>query len=216
MSVNCNYINGIVRIAKKYHENGGHDWDHVERVHDLAMHIGKVEGADLLVIELASYLHDIGRKQELASKKGEFCHTKLGASLAEELIADYEIDEIQKRNIIDSILTHRFRNDEVPKTLEAKILFDADKIDSLGAIGIGRLFHFAGQFGGKVHNTKGVVLEDTEELTEEDTAYREFVFKMKKVPERLLTKEGKRIAAERYLYMSKFFDRLLKEVDGEI
>ena len=104
---------------------------------------------------------------------------------------------------------------KIPNSKEAKILFDADKLDSIGAIGIGRAFLFAGEIGAKLHN-KDVDIDKTKPYTKEDTAYREYMIKLRKVKERMLTDEGKHIAKERHKFMVEFFDRLNKEVDGNL
>jgi uncharacterized protein len=115
--------------------------------------------------------------------------------------------------VVHCIETHRFRTKKQPESREAKVLFDADKLDSIGAVGIGRAFLFAGEVGAKLHN-KDACIEDTQPYTEEDTAYREYMVTLRFIRERVLTGEGKRIAAERDKFMKEFFSRLNKEVDG--
>jgi uncharacterized protein len=94
-------------------------------------------------------------------------------------------------------------------------LFDADKLDSIGAVGIGRAFLFAGEVGARLHN-KDSDISKTKPYTREDTAFREYMVKLRWVRDRMFTKEGKRIAAERHKYMVDFFHRLDKETDGEL
>ena len=191
---------------------GSHDWYHVERVRRLCLHIAEVEGADRTVIEIAAYLHDVGRPAQDQSK-GMICHARKGAELARPLLEAYPLSEEQKTNIIHCIRTHRFRGSHVPKTLEAKILFDADKLDAIGAVGVGRAFLFAGEVGAKLHNS-AIDPEDTEAYTKEDTGYREFKLKLSKIKDRMLTHEGRRIALERHVFMENFFKRFLEECDG--
>jgi len=102
----------------------------------------------------------------------------------------------------------------MPQTLEAKILYDADKLDSIGAVGIGRAFLFAGQTGARLHNESDVDILACKPYSKEDTAYREFKFKMSKIKDRMLTPEGKRLAAERHNFMEVFFERLERETKG--
>ncbi|NDK08088.1 HD domain-containing protein [Candidatus Gracilibacteria bacterium] len=211
-----NLIKKITKEAKKYFkgENGCHDFYHTDRVRNLALHIGKIENADLEVLEIASILHDIGRKEQNKCK-GKICHAEVGAKKAEEILKEFNLETKKFENIIHCIETHRFRKGKTPESLEAKILYDADKLDSIGAVGIGRAFLFAGEFGAKLHN-KDVDIEKTKPYTKEDTAYREFLVKLKKIKDKMLTDEGKRLAQERHEFMVIFFDRLNKEVDGEI
>lgn len=194
---------------------GSHDWEHTQRVFNLCIHIGKKENADMEILQLAAILHDIGRGLQDKSN-GKICHAEKGAILAEGLLKMYNIDEGKINEIIHCIETHRFRNNKAPKTKEAKILYDADKLDAIGATGIGRAFLFAGEVGAKLHNDKNVTIEKTKPYTKEDTAYREFIVKLKKVKDTILTKEGKRIAKGRHEFMIQFFDRLNKEVEGEL
>ncbi len=191
---------------------GSHDWDHTQRVYNLCMHIGQVEGADLTVLEIAAYLHDVGRPYEDESK-GRVCHAQKGANVAHRLLAEYPISEEQKANVIHCIRTHRFRGNHQPETLEAKVLFDADKLDAIGAVGIGRAFLFAGEVGAKLHNPS-VEPENTDPYTEEDTGYREYKLKLSKIRDRMLTAEGRRMAEERHAFMELFFRRFTQEYEG--
>jgi uncharacterized protein len=193
---------------------GCHSWDHTLRVHKLCARIGKVEGADLEILEIASYLHDIGRPAQDESK-GIICHAEEGARIAAEFLNEFEMDSRRKSNIIHSIRTHRFRGDNKPETLEARVLFDADKLDAIGAVGIGRAFQFAGEVGAKLHNPS-IDLRDTQAYTEEDTGYREYRIKLSKIKARMLTEEGLRIAQDRHEFMALFFERFIKEYNGEL
>jgi uncharacterized protein len=192
---------------------GSHDWDHTRRVYNLCMHIGEAEGADLEVLGVAAYLHDVGRSCEDASK-GAVCHGEKGAEIAAELLGGYPVSDEQRSNIIHCVRSHRFRGNCQPETLEAKVLFDADKLDAIGAVGIARTFLFAGEVGAKLHNPH-IEPEDTEPYSEEDTGYREYTLKLSRIKDRMLTTEGRRLAAERHAFMEAFFDRLTEEYEGE-
>lgn len=193
---------------------GSHDWEHTERVYNLCMRIGKKEGADMKILKLSAILHDIGREEENKSN-GKICHAERGAILAKKILEKYNIDKKNIEKIAHCIESHRFRNDKIPQTKEAKILYDADKLDAIGATGIGRAFLFAGEIGSKLHN-KEMNIEDTSPYSKEDTAYREFMVKLRKIKDRIFTQEGKRMAKERHKYMVDFFDRLNKEIDGNL
>ena len=207
----------IKEKAREYFNNarGSHDWDHTRRVYNLCLRIGKTEKkADMEILKIAALLHDIGRGKQDDSF-GDVCHAKKGAQMARKLLDGLGLDREKTRKIIHCIEVHRLRGNSVPKTIEAKVLFDADKLDSIGAVGIGRDFLFAGEIGARLYN-KGVDIEKTKAYTKEDTAYREYYLKLRKVKERMLTKEGKRLAAGRHRYMVDFFDRMDKEVRGVI
>jgi len=204
------------QLADPYHDGlgGCHGPDHTERVHKTALHLGRLMEASLDVLSASALLHDIGRRYE-TREQGKICHAEKGAELARDIL--------QKLNFLPSFIdevahcieAHRYRGDKVPRTLEAKILYDADKLDSIGAVGIGRAFLFAGQTGAKLHNdSDDVDILACKPYSREDTAYREFKFKMSKIKDRMLTPEGRRLAEERHVFMEVFFERLERETKG--
>ncbi|HPW18444.1 MAG TPA: HD domain-containing protein, partial [Candidatus Aminicenantes bacterium] len=193
---------------------GSHDWDHTERVRRLALRIGRRERADLGVLELAALLHDIGREEEDRSR-GRVCHGRVGAALARRILEDYGCEPAVVRAVAEAVRTHRFRRGGAPRTPEARALFDADKLDSIGAVGVGRAFQFAGEVGARLHD-KAIDVRRTKPYTREDTAYREYLVKLGRVRDRMTTGEGRRIAAGRHRFMAAFFARLNKETDGAL
>jgi uncharacterized protein len=203
------------QLADPYHDGMGgcHGPDHTERVHKTAQHIGRLMGAKLDVLSAAALLHDIGRRYE-TREQGKICHAEKGAELAREILAKLDFTSARIDEIVHCIEAHRYRGDMIPKTMEGKILYDADKLDSIGAVGIGRAFLFAGQTGAKLHNESDVDILACKPYSKEDTAYREFKFKMSKIKDRMLTPEGKRLAEERHGFMEVFFERLERETKG--
>jgi uncharacterized protein len=199
--------------------DGCHDWTHIERVARLALTIGAKEKADLDVLEIAVLLHDIGRKEEVENK-GLFCHAEEGSKMAKKILRDYDISKDDVENILHCIVTHRFRNSHVPETIEAKVLFDADKLDSIGAVGIARDFVFAGSAGsGNLYTGNEKRLAKLGKdlcYTKEDSAILEYEVKLKKVKDKIITKTGKKFAQERHDFMEEYFDRFWKEVEGEL
>jgi uncharacterized protein len=196
----------------------GHDWTHVERVHDLAVRIAKKEKANIDIVELAAYLHDVGRKEEIESK-GKICHAERGSELAEEILSKYNFDQDFVENIKHCILAHRSSNDHKPQTIEAKVLFDADKLDSIGAVGVARDFLFAGFIGSPLYtgNEKETMKDPKKyEYTKEDTALLEYYYKLKKIKLGMTTKTGKEIAKVRDEYMADFFKRFELEIEGKL
>ena len=192
--------------------DGSHNWEHTLRVYNLCVHIGKVEGADMDVLAISAYMHDIGRSFQDESK-GIICHAEKGAEMAEAFLEKTPLAEEKRKNIIHSILAHRFRGGISPATLEAKVLFDADKLDSIGAIGIARAFQFAGEIGARLYNPD-IDPEGTKPYTEEDTGYREFKIKLCKIKDRMLTQEGRRLARQRHIFMENYFNRFIEEHAG--
>ncbi len=191
---------------------GSHDWDHTERVLELCFRIGRREKADLKILRLAAVLHDIGREEEDRSN-GRVCHGARGAVLAAEILKRHGVDRGDIARVVHCIAAHRYRGRNTPASLEAQVLVDADKLDSIGAVGIGRAFLFAGEVGARLHDPAVDVVR-TKPYTRDDTAYREFLVKLSRVKDRMFTREGKRIARERHRFMAGFFDRLNKETRG--
>jgi uncharacterized protein len=213
-------IREIEKEARKYFNgsSGCHDWTHVERVRNLSLHIGKKEDANLEVLEIAALLHDIGRKDEMKCK-GSFCHAEKGAEIAKGILSKYKIGQNNFDNIIHCIQAHRYRNNKKPSTLEAKILFDADKLDSIGAVGVARDFLFAGGAGSNnlyTGNEKKLSKNKKDySYTKEDSAILEYEVKLKFIKNKILTKSGRRIAKKRHEFMKMFFVRFWKEVEGK-
>ena len=219
MKISNKIVNEVRGRAKDFFvsASGCHDWSHVERVYNLCLRIVKTEKADINILKLAAYLHDVGRREEMQSK-GKICHAEKGVELADKILSSYNLDTEIIENIKHCILSHRYRNNHKPTTIEAKILFDADKLDSIGAVGIGRDFLFAGSSGSNclyTGNEKKLVKTAREfSYTKEDSALLEYYFKLKKVKLKILTKTGKKIAEERHNYMVNFFERFELEIKG--
>lgn len=211
-----NNFEKIKKEAKKYFagSKGSHDWEHTERVLNLCLHIGKKEKADLDILKISAILHDIGR--EIQDRKGgKMCHAKLGAKMADKILKKYNFEDKFVKEVVHCVGTHRFRGKDIPKTKEAKVLYDSDKLDAIGAVGIGRAFLFSGEIGAKLHDSN-VDISKTKEYTKDDTAYREFLVKLNKIKGKVLTKEGKRIAKERHEFMVNFFKRINNEIKGNL
>jgi uncharacterized protein len=190
-----------------------HGWDHMERVVRLAEKIGRTEKqADPFIVKIAAILHDIARADEQETNGG-LCHAELGGKIAYEFLTESGLDAERSGRVRDCILAHRYRNDRAPETIEAKILYDADKLDSIGAVGVGRAFLFSGEVGARLHNPD-IDARLTRAYSEEDTAYREYLVKLQFIYGKMLTKEGKRIAAKRHRFMVRFFSQLKDEMQG--
>ena len=216
MSASDDQLRRRIRDVARAHfspARGSHDWDHCERVYRLCRRIGATEGADLLVLAAAAYLHDIGRADQDRSA-GRRCHAASGAAMARQVLEGCSLSEGRRENIVHCIAAHRFRGGETPRTVEAKVLFDADKLDAIGAVGVARAFLFAGELGARLHSPR-VDVSRAAAYTVDDTGYREYVVKLSKIGSRMLTPTGRRLAKERHRFMAGFFDRFLEEYEGE-
>jgi len=190
-----------------------HGWDHVERVRKLALKIAREEGADEIIVELAAILHDTGRQEEDRSA-GKICHAEVSERIARGILSAEGFDARSIDRVCHCILTHRFRRSRMPETLEAMVLFDADKLDSIGAMGVARAYLFAGEVGARLHNPE-VDPGKTSEYGREDSAWREFNVKLKLIRDRMLTGTGRKLAAGRHEVMERFFDVLNEEIEAK-
>lgn len=213
----------IVKIVQQKLTCSAHNLDHVFRVYKLCMLIAETEkDVDFEVLIPAALLHDIARVEESNDKTGQIDHAVLGSIVAENILKKIKYDENKIEKIKYCILTHRFRTGNVPNTIEAKILFDSDKLDIIGATGIARTFMLAGQFGQRI--TAGEPLSDyLEDNTVQNgrlkdvskhTPFIEYEVKFKKIPNKLYTKKAKEIGIERLKFMDEYFNRLKHEIDG--
>lgn len=213
----------IKEFVKKELTCSAHNLDHVFRVYKLCLKIAECEkNADIDVLIPAALLHDIARVKESSDLTGEIDHAVLGGTMAEEILRklDYDKEEIEK--IKHCITAHRFRTGNEPQTIEAKILYDADKLDAIGAIGIARCFMLGGQFGQSLSINEGIedylnsnsVENGRLKNVSKHTPIIEYEIKLKRIPEKLYTEKAKQIASERMKYMDGFFEKLNLEMNG--
>lgn len=206
-----------IEEARRYYTDGdsAHDFDHVLRVLALAERIARAENADVEIVRAAALLHDVTRAEEDAGHDAD--HAASGAVQAREILRARGVAPARIEAVAHAIAAHRFRGTLAPQTLEAKILFDADKLDSIGAIGIARAYAVAGALNQRLWSA---VAPDTPATREQHNAhhtpYAEFVVKLSKVRERLFTVTARKIAEERHAFMVEFFARLEREVRGEL
>jgi len=175
-------------------KNDIHGFKHVERVLKLSSEIGAVLNANLPVIKIAALLHDVGRSRKKEDEVKN--HAEISAELAENFLLknnfDITIEDVE--NILHCIRAHSFSNDLEPKTLEAKILSDADKLDALGAIGLYRTIGFT------ISRNRG--LDDVIEHLEN---------KILKLKNRLYLDISKEIAKSREKLIIKFYNEIKEE-----
>lgn len=216
MEFHGNYTGLREAVEKKLLNSGScHDFDHTLRVmHNAEILLKSTPDANAEVVKLAALLHDIARPEEEASR-GKRCHAQLGAELVRDLLRNYGFPESMIPAVSEAVRTHRFRSKAQPASPEADIVFDADKLDSLGAVGIGRAFLFAGHENARLHNTESEAL-NSEAYSKEDTAFREYLVKLRYLPRKMRSASGRKLAVKRAAFMEKFFEQLNAEIyDGE-
>lgn len=193
-----------------------HNFEHVLRVYRMAERLAVAEGADVEIVRAAALLHDVMDTQPGSAERSNHHLTSAefaGRVLQKEGWAEERIAAVQH-----CIRAHRFRDDrEPPRTIEAKVLFDADKLDVLGATGIERTIAYAVLAGQPVYAEPSQTFLKTgkKEPGEPHSAYHEFLFKLQKIKGRLFTSTACRIAEERHAYLAGFFERLIAERKGE-
>ena len=194
---------------------GGHDLDHTVRVYVNACRIAEMElppedAESLRIVRLAALLHDCARPEEDRAK-GKICHASRGRVKSAEILRELGCtDENLIHAVSECVGRHRYRGRDLPSALPEKIVYDADKLDSIGATGIARALHFASQAGARIHNTAEQALAG-KEYGPEDTAYREYLVKLRHVSDRMLTESGRSLAERRNAFMKDFFDELNRE-----
>lgn len=222
MNTNTKHIK-IIEIVQNKLTCSAHNLDHVFRVYNICLLIAKHEkDVDLEVLVPAALLHDIARVEESKDKTGEIDHAILGSEIAENILRKLDYEEEKIRKIKHCIVAHRFRTGNEPKTIEAKILFDSDKLDIIGASGIARTFMLAGQFGQRltVNESPSDYLESNTvengrlKDVSKHTPFIEYEVKFKKIPNKLYTNKAKEIGKERIKFMEEYFDRLKLEIQG--
>lgn len=200
--------------ARELYRTGdsAHDFDHVLRVTHLAVHIAQAEGADETVTRLAALLHDVP-----TANGGRQAHHVAAAAFAAELLHQRQLAPDRIANVVHSIQAHRFRDRSVqPATLEARCLYDADKLDSMGAIGLARVFAYAGAHGTRLWTEPWPSAPpfDARPTGAEYTPVHEYVYKLQRLLDTLFTPTARRLGAARHAFMAAYFDQLDAEMRG--
>ena len=111
-----------------------HGFEHVQRVYHLALYLAEQEQADGFIVGMAALLHDLGRTTRGPTRS----HTEHSAKLAKQLPVSYDLPSETLQAILHAVLAHGYHHGIEPATLEARVLYDADRLDSLGASGVMR------------------------------------------------------------------------------
>jgi uncharacterized protein len=195
-----------------------HGFDHVLRVYRMAERLAQAEGADLEIVRAAALLHEPDGSATQGGEAGRLSHQHASAEFARQVLTAEGWPEQRIAAVQHCIRAHRFRDDsEQPQTLEARVLFDADKLDAIGAIGVARAIAYAALAGQPAYAEPSVSFLETgqREPAEPHSSYHEYLFKLSKLSRRLYTPSARRLAAGRHRYMTRFYARLAAELQGE-
>jgi len=195
-----------------------HGFDHVLRVYRMAERLARIEGADLEIVRAAALLHDAQGSATAGGDLGRYNHQHASADFARRVLQTEGWPEEKIAAVQHCIRAHRFRDDsEPPRTLEAKILFDADKLDVLGAIGIVRVVAYAIVAGQPIYAEPSARFLATgeKEPGEAHSSYHEYLFKLSKIKDRLHTSTARALAEDRHRFLAGFYSRLAAEDSGE-
>ncbi|MDR6404722.1 MULTISPECIES: HD domain-containing protein [Chryseobacterium] len=208
-----NLIENTVEFVKEKLEGAeaGHDWFHIERVWKLSKKIAETEECNREVVELAALLHDI------ADPKFHNGDETIALKVSREFLESQNASEDVVEKVLFIIKNISFKNrGEVPKDLpiELKIVQDADRIDAIGAIGIGRTFNFGGFKNNLMYDPNiapKLNMSKDEYKKSNGTTINHFYEKLLLLKDLMNTEKGKEIAEERHDFMMKFLDQFYKE-----
>ncbi|AMM52222.1 phosphohydrolase [Rufibacter sp. DG15C] len=192
-------------------EGSGHDWWHIRRVWKTALSIGEQEGADTTVVQLGALLHDIADWK--FHDGNEEAGPQAATAWLQSLNAPQEIIS-QVGTIVKEVTFKGAGVETSPSTLEGKVVQDADRLDAIGAIGIGRAFAYGGHKGREMYNPSILPeLHDTFEAYKKNQAptLNHFYEKLFLLKDRMNTAAGKRMAQDRHEVMQAFVQQFLSE-----
>ena len=188
-----------------------HDVNHIHRVLNVALNIAETEeNVDFDVLITACLLHDIGRQAEMNDRS--LCHAKVGSEMAYAYLTEQGFENTFAAHVRDCIATHRFRKDAPPHSIEAKILYDADKVDVAGALGIARTLMFKAALDEPLYTmlSDGTVSDGSQDS--DISFFQEYHYKLKHLYGKFFTKRAAEIAREREVAAANFYESMLREV----
>ncbi|MFC0271700.1 HD domain-containing protein [Metabacillus herbersteinensis] len=194
--------NFVSQLLEK--EGSGHDWWHIHRVRNMSLMIAKKEGADPFIVELSALLHDV-----IDDKLSD--SIKMKPEDVEQLLEDLQVENVHIKEIIRIITSISFRKRmEVPlKTLEAKVVQDADRLDAIGAIGIARTFTYAGSKGHLIYEPKDFSYKPNDKKS--GSAIDHFYEKLLNLKNLMNTSTAKEMAEERHRLMEDYLKNFYHE-----
>lgn len=194
-------------------KDSAHDKEHIYRVLYMALDIAEYEkNVDMDILITSCLLHDIGREEQYENPRLD--HAEIGSEKAYKYLIDIGFLEDKASHIKTCIMTHRFRSNNPPDSIEAKILFDADKLDVTGTLGIARTLFYKALVSEPLYSLdeNGYVLDGSGD--EDPSFFHEYKFKLEKLYDRFYTRRAELIAKERQESAAAFYTSMLKEVQS--
>lgn len=191
--------------------DSAHDQGHVFRVLGNAMKIAQgQDGVNMAVLTAAAILHDVGRPRQ--NQNPALDHAREGAAMAYDYLLAQGHEEGFCAHVRNCIQTHRYRSDAPPVSIEAKILFDADKLDVCGAIGIARTLLYDGFHGHPLagHDQDG---KPQRHIHGEETYFSEAEGKLTRVYDGFFTARAKELAQRRRAIFDAYNQALWEEMN---
>lgn len=198
--------------SKQLGETTGHDWWHTYRVWELAKKIGEIEKVDLFIVELAALLHDL---DDWKFSDNEDCSAKPA-----EVLMDFGVKMDIINQVCEIIKTLSFKGagvDSSMKTIEGKVVQDADRLDALGAIGIARAFATGAARGRMIYNADVPLAQTSDNFLVKDSVstLHHFYDKIFLLKDLMNTETAKMMAKERQDYMEQFVKKFIDEWESK-
>ena len=192
-------------------DDPAHGWEHIQRVYKIALYLAEQENADSFIVGMAALMHDLGRLTDDKTMH----HAELSVLSATELLSAHHLTFDTQRAILHAIAAHSFSLGIEPRTLEAKIVRDADRLDSLGAVGILRW-----AITGTVRRTPQTLSYNPDDpFAQQDMPDDQrfmldhFFTKLLKLSSTMSTQTGRALAQQRTAFMHTYLDEFRRELE---
>ncbi len=216
------YINKLRPEVLKLFKNdsSGHDITHLERTMNIALLLQKYEGGDEIVVGISAFLHDVHRIMQ--NETGKFVSPKDSLDKVKEILSVLDLNESRLQKILHAIEYHEIYNwnnlQNKENDINTLILQDADNLDAIGAISIGRTFSYGGAHNVPMYdNTVSLEMKSdyAEENGDDASTIHHFYHKLFRLSDNMNTQKAKELANSRTEFMKRFVDEFLKEWNGE-
>ena len=194
-------------------EDSAHDKEHIYRVLYNALEIAKsLMDVNYDILITACLLHDVGRKEQFENP--DLCHAMVGGDKAYQFLLDHDFSKDFAEQVRKGIQSHRYRKNNPPESIEAKILFDADKLDATGTMGIARTLVYKGTVSEPLYSLLPDGTISSGEGDETPSFFQEYKYKLEKLYNSFYTTRGAELAKERQQAAVDFYNNMYNEVNA--